>query len=76
MQIEIDDDLAVKITLQELMETYRIMKQDFDNFIDNNIVRGVFSFDPTEESNQLNRHLDALETILELYGVDVDDIIV
>ena len=81
VKVDLPFEAVVGIVTADLMESYRGLKRDLENplevggvSIDANIeVGGVFSYDHDEDVAEIKRHIDAFRTVLEYYGVDVDE---
>lgn len=70
VKIDLPFDAVVGIVTADLMESYRVLKRDLENPLE---VGGVFSYDHDEDVAEIKRHIDAFRTVLEYYGVDVDE---
>lgn len=59
---EMTDDQVTHIVVSELVSAYR----DLQNYIGKSA--SVFSHDPVEDDELIQRHIDALSTVLTYYG--------
>lgn len=64
MLVNIDDDTVYKIVVTDLKEVRDYLEQDLG--AGNN----MFSLNPDEDDAEIQRHLDALDLIIDWYGDD------
>lgn len=63
LTIEIDTDLADKIVVRELIDTWQTFKNDLGSKND------IFAWDDPEQDDEIiQKHIDALELLLKWYA--------
>lgn len=61
--IEIDTDLADKIVVRELIDTWQMFKKDLG------AKNNIFAWDdPKQDDVEIQKHIDALELLLKWYA--------
>lgn len=73
MTIKLDHSVVIDTVLKELHNSWSYLNNELNRLTsDDGAPEGIFSFDEDEELANLNRVLDALETVLEYYGQPVE----
>lgn len=71
MKIEIDDETTDNITIETLKEMRVWFEKDLQNYEEDSPKRmAVFSVNPAEDIAEISEHINAIDKILEWFGVE------
>ena len=70
--VELDIDMVDSIVVQELKRQYSNFTDNLDCRLNDKQIYGIFSSDKEEDIAEIQRHLDAIETVLSLYMTHTD----
>ena len=70
--VELESDAVDSIVVQVLKNQYSDLKKDLDRRRNDEDTLGIFFSDKVEDIAEIQRHSDAIETVLSLYMTHTD----